>query len=688
MPPQRSVGMLLTLYCAMSTAFQAAVRTMPPSCSALRSGAAITALRRRSSARALVTKGTGSATGPKLPRKRAAKNWRVLSLYRKAQGAISAGAFTEAHSILEECLQIDEHDPYCWLSLARLEAQTADADQARALFERGCATCPDNVHLVHAHAVFEQRAGQPDAARRLFARAAKLEPGNAYVSHAWGLLEESMGNVSAAQHIYAASMEVRPRVQVCVAWGALELHRGNLSGAREVYVMGWEAHAEGGGQYGGSRAPYGEGSAPIGMAASASEGADAAAGVDAAAGASGPTHTAASGRQQGERRGEAVADGAAKAARGNDASRKRDGTSELVELLLAWSSLERAAGNITSARGLLETARARAPINPKVPLEMANLEISCGNDVAAREAFARGVDMPGAKANDDGANGFSELFNAWATFEARRSDMAAAMAVLARGRQRYPKDASLHQTLGMLLKRSQDVDGARASFTRSLQIKEHAPTYVAFALLEAEQGHPERARDLFDKGAAADPSHVPLYSARAKFELSRGGVAAARVVLEEAVVRYPSPTLWHGWGKLEERQGNLDKAAELYGKGARSGRGGDDPSYLWHSLGSVLLQQRQLPAALRAFEEGLSRRPSSSQLLLGAAIVHGQLGHHEKGRQMFLQAIQAEPSHAHACTCTCTCTCTYAYAVWLTYTYTCRRYRPTRRMRTHGKRGA
>ena len=31
---------------------------------------------------------------------------------------------------------------------------------------------------MHAHAVFEQRAGQPDAARRLFARAAELDPGN------------------------------------------------------------------------------------------------------------------------------------------------------------------------------------------------------------------------------------------------------------------------------------------------------------------------------------------------------------------------------------------------------------------------------------------------------------------------------------------------------------------------------
>ena len=31
--------------------------------------------------------------------------------------------------------------------------------------------------------------------------------------------------------------------------------------------------------------------------------------------------------------------------------------------------------------------------------------------------------------------------------------------------------------------------------------------------------------------------------------------------LREAVARFPSATLWHGWGKLEERQGNLKQAS-------------------------------------------------------------------------------------------------------------------------------
>ena len=73
-----------------------------------------------------------------------------------------------------------------------------------------------------------------------------------------------------------------------------------------------------------------------------------------------------------------------------------------------------------------------------------------------------------------------------------------------------------------------------------------------------------------------------------------------------------------------------------------------DRRYLWHSLGTVLLQQRQLSQSLSAFQEGLARRPCSSQLLLGAAIVHGQMGHFEDGRQYFLRAVQADPSHAHA----------------------------------------
>ena len=146
---------------------------------------------------------------------------------------------------------------------------------------------------------------------------------------------------------------------------------------------------------------------------------------------------------------------------------------------------------------------------------------------------------------------------------------------------------------------------------------------------------------------------------------------------------HPPHPLRHVAGKLEERQGNLLTASELYEKGARSGAGRDDASYLWHSLGSVLLQQRQLPRALEAFTEGLSRTPSSSQLLLGAAIVHSQqgglshvlaatssshpltcplpcllnglrsslsreAGKFESARALFLKSVQADPSHVRS----------------------------------------
>eukprot|EP00900_Chrysochromulina_parva_P012275 jgi/Chrpa1/21048/Chrysochromulina_OHIO_Genome00009061-RA len=541
-------------------------------------------------------------------------------MYRQAQKSISAGNYDEGRALLEKCLELDARDAYCWLSLARLEARTSDAENARRCFEAARATCPDNVRLVHAHAIFEQRAGCPQVARQLFAEASEMDPANAYVSHAWGQLEEALGNVSAAQRIYADLMARRPQAQVCCAWAALEQHEGHVGRARAIYRQGWAVY---GGDDGLVTQQQLEGD---GL-----DGDDDGGGADGGDGAS-ASASASTGARTG-------------AAAGSALSADRDAS---IDLLLAWSQLERAAGNVSAARRLLQTARKYAPQSARVRLPLAALEAASGEASAARAAFADAVELPGAHRSDDGAGGFSELFNAWAVFEAKLGDVPAALEVLRRARKRYPRDPSLLQTLGTLQQRAGDLDGARASFSQSLAILPHAPTFVAYALLEASLGNIERARELFALGAAADPTHGPLHSARAKVEAAHGGPESAREVLREAVARFPSATLWHGWGKLEERQGNLEHAAELYGKGARASKGNDDPSYLWHSLGSVLLQQRRLPEALAAFENGLSRRPCSSLLLLGVAIVHGQMGAFDEGRSFFLRAVQADPSHAHA----------------------------------------
>ena len=63
------------------------------------------------------------------------KNWRVVKLYREAQGCIGAGEYDRARDLLERCLELDSGDAYCWLSLARLEARSGRTDHARRLFD-------------------------------------------------------------------------------------------------------------------------------------------------------------------------------------------------------------------------------------------------------------------------------------------------------------------------------------------------------------------------------------------------------------------------------------------------------------------------------------------------------------------------------------------------------------------------
>ena len=615
-------------------------------------------------------------------------NWRVINLHRVAQSKIKQGAFDEARLMLKEGLSLDEHDAHSWLSLARLEARTGHIDEARLLFTRANDACPGNVHIAQAFAVFEQRCGDKPAARARFELASQLEPSNAYVAHAWGLLEESVGNVTAAQKIYSDLIAVGPQTQVYCAWAALEAREGNLPFAREIYERGWRLFQDDGMAHGSedsnsfpfepeadpaspsggvrrSRWDIGEVAAAVDVAVTEAEVAEAKRSAPSDAGSSSsseePRASAAAGSDAGAH---------------DEGSRKletwaqRLGTlsprlrpremAEAADMLLAWAGLEIAAGNTTAARKLLVRCEEIAPQKAKALLAMAHLEALTGQYEAARDIFQTAVDSVVAshQRTDGGQSGRAgrhaspvddaEVFNAWAAFESKHGSLPRAVEILSRGRQVLPLDASLLQSLGTMQRRAGDVDGARASFRESISLNPRGPTYVEYAMLEAEAGDLARARLLFEEGAKADPSHAPLHSAWARFEAAHGATETARTLLRTALAANPSATLWHGWGKLEERAGNFLSAVELYEEGARSGSGRDDTSYLWHSLGSVLLQQRQLSRAADAFNEGLRRNPASSQLILGAAIVHAQKGDSDAARGQFLRAVQADSSHAQA----------------------------------------
>ena len=161
-------------------------------------------------------------------------------------------------------------------------------------------------------------------------------------------------------------------------------------------------------------------------------------------------------------------------------------------------------------------------------------------------------------------------------------------------------------------------------------------------MLEAELGHKDLARQLFEQGAAADPTHGPLHSARAKFEERYGKNAErAREVLREAADQYPCATIFSAWGKLEERQGNMMLAAELYEKGAesvqgaRAGGGGGT----WSALHGPC-QLRGVCPAPRVTRR--CRRPSSAPHLF-------QVSHAHRARTLLAHATCPGTPLMHAC---------------------------------------
>ncbi len=347
------------------------------------------------------------------------------------------------------------------------------------------------------------------------------------------------------------------------------------------------------------------------------------------------------------------------------------GVKRTENLLVSWAQLEARTGAVEEARSLLREATRRWPGSIKVRLAIAQLEAARGDLEAARRTMRAAAEAAEAQAAEgrpgggggadggggggarvlatvEGAAGAAAAYNLWASLEAKHGETERAMAVLEEAVGKYPQDAVLHQSRGALHARRGDRAAARAAFNASVSATPHAPAYVAWALLEAAEHNYDEARRLFEAGRAADPSHAPLLSALAALEVKLGRFDTARRLLEESSARYGAATLWHGWGRLEEKAGDLRRAEELYEEGTRRVLGSEDSAYLWHSLGTVRHKRRAYEQARQAFEAGLQRTPECSQLHCGAAMALEELGEQADARRHFKAAVQADEKHAHA----------------------------------------
>ena len=183
---------------------------------------------------------------------------------------------------------------------------------------------------------------------------------------------------------------------------------------------------------------------------------------------------------------------------------------------------------------------------------------------------------------------------------------------------------------------------------------EYATSYIALSDHGKEQV--QKARYLFSIGQVVDPQHGPLYHAYGNMELRQGNVSGARDIFIQGISMNCSDvtSLFHAWGLLELREGKSDEAAKIFRQGIELGLKGNREvengvSFLLHSLGMLeLVDRHRSHEAEKIFSTGVSLFPKHSQMQLGLAMASMKLGVEEKAKKCFKSAVDADPYHAHA----------------------------------------
>ena len=147
-------------------------------------------------------------------------------------------------------------------------------------------------------------------------------------------------------------------------------------------------------------------------------------------------------------------------------------------LSLAWLE-EDAFENVSEAKKLIEDAMMLDKNNVRVHVAKANMELRSGQVGQARKTLRLATLLDA----DDGHH-----YTMWATLEIDEGNFKEARRILEEGAAKYPGDQFLLQRWGALEAKHGSIKLARELFEKSALMHPHAPTFVAWAILEEEQG--------------------------------------------------------------------------------------------------------------------------------------------------------------------------------------------------------
>ncbi|KDO30058.1 hypothetical protein SPRG_05249 [Saprolegnia parasitica CBS 223.65] len=229
---------------------------------------------------------------------------------------------------------------------------------------------------------------------------------------------------------------------------------------------------------------------------------------------------------------------------------------------LGLALVEDRSGNTDKARKLFIAYKKKFPDDIHLAEAYALFEGRHGHMKLARQLFTQATQM---------ALCTPQVFHAWAQLEYERGFYGEAVVVLDQGLESAPYDKKQFMLRAMSLAKLGDVDGARDAFreyTKLSSIDERA--YNAFAQFEDGLGNHGAALKIYHTVLKHNPGSISNITSLAYLHLrtdAQHGLDDARETFSTGVAMVPdSAQLWHNWGILEEKHGDVDRAKEYYEK--------------------------------------------------------------------------------------------------------------------------
>jgi len=308
---------------------------------------------------------------------------------------------------------------------------------------------------------------------------------------------------------------------------------------------------------------------------------------------------------------------------------------ERSEGYVLWVRALAKKGEIEPAQKVIAQLEEKAGLPMEAAVERAALERQTAGPSAALAAIqGAGLDLTDL-ANEPALRSLVEDLLALGRAEEAMARVEAALAA-------HPDAASLYALEGRLRADRGETDAAREAFEKARELDEGlAQTLSGLASLAALVGERERAVQLFDDAAAADPDDAASAYAAAQLVLGAGQKAEAEQRLRAIVRRYPgvagarNDLAW----LLAESERELELALELAEDAARM----DPQPVLLDTLGYVHLQRGEDAQAAAAFRRSLEGDPDDSSVFYRLGLALARTGDSQGARAAFRQALETGP---------------------------------------------